>query len=123
MSGSMPAPGTALNAEQIAAMVEGELIGSTSGSFTSVGAVASATAEQVVFFRSGPDQRGAQPKPELLDAVLSCSAGLLLVDSGFPQAQRAMVRVENPGLAAARLPTLARPRFPHCQGSACGGSS
>ena len=103
MSGSMPAPGSALNAEEIASFVGGELIGSASGPFRSVAGVESASQDEVVFFRSGPDQRGATPKPELLEAVLATSAGLLVVDAGFPETERATVRVENPGLAAARL--------------------
>lgn len=103
MTGSMSSAGAALSAEEIAALVGGSVQGDCSGSFRSVAAVSTAQEEDVVFFRSGPDQRGAKPKPELLEAVLASKAGLLLVDTGFPEVDRPLVRVADPGLAAARL--------------------
>lgn len=102
MSETPPAP-SPLDAAAVAAMVGGRLVGGEVAELRGLATPQSAGPTDVVFFRSAPDARGVPPKPELLEAVLACAAGLLLVDEAFPAVARPLCRVADPGLAAAKL--------------------
>jgi len=96
-------PGTPLNAEQVAALVDGTLEGTSDHYFERVSDLESATSSDVVFFRSGPNETGRMPEAAECEAYLKTAAGLLLVEPAAEVQGRLCVRVANPGLAAARL--------------------
>ncbi|MDA0667000.1 MAG: UDP-3-O-(3-hydroxymyristoyl)glucosamine N-acyltransferase [Planctomycetota bacterium] len=101
--GWTPEPGTPLNAEQVAALVDGTLEGETGQYFEHVRDLESATKSDVVFFRSGPNGIGRAPAQAELEAFQNTAAGLLLVDALTDASGRACIRVANPALAAAKL--------------------
>ncbi|MFK5956424.1 MAG: UDP-3-O-(3-hydroxymyristoyl)glucosamine N-acyltransferase [Planctomycetota bacterium] len=105
-------PGTPLNVEQIAALVDGQLEGDCPTYFEHVRDLASATASDVVFFRGGPNEMGRLPGQAELDAFAATAAGLLLLDEKTDAGGRACVRVVNPGLAAAQLAQHWEPYLP-----------
>lgn len=98
-------PGAALTAAQVAVLVAGELEGETTQVFTHVMDIAHAEAAHVVFFRQGVDTMGRSPSQDEVQAFLDCKAGLALVDDTVVGvgASCAVVRVDNPSLAAAIL--------------------
>jgi len=98
-----PEPGTPLNAEQVAALVDGTLEGETEQYFEHVRDFESATKSDVVFFRSGPNETGRAPAQAELDAFQNTAGGLRLVDAATDVNGRVCIRVGNPGLAAAKL--------------------
>ncbi|MGB0952774.1 MAG: UDP-3-O-(3-hydroxymyristoyl)glucosamine N-acyltransferase [Planctomycetota bacterium] len=110
-----PEAGQPLSGAQIAALVDGTLEGDAPGPFTHVRDLASATASDVIFFRSGPNEMGRPPAPAEFEALAASAAGLRLVDAGTEVGDGPCVRVENPGLAAARLAQhfeFKRPLYP-----------
>ncbi|PCJ53059.1 MAG: UDP-3-O-(3-hydroxymyristoyl)glucosamine N-acyltransferase [Planctomycetota bacterium] len=96
-------PGTPLNAEQVAALVDGTLEGATELFFEHVSDLESAMANDVVFFRAGLNEMGRGPAQSELEAFAKTAAGLLLVEEGTDVDGRVCIRVANPGLAAAQL--------------------
>jgi len=105
-------PGTPLSAQQIAALVDGKLEGECLIFFEHVCDLESATASDVVFFREGPNEMGRLPAKAELEAFAATAAGLLLLDAKTSSAGRVCIRVENPGLAAARLAQHWEPYLP-----------
>lgn len=95
--------GAPLSGEQVAGLVSGTLEGKPSGPFHHVRDLAGAGPEDVVFFRSGPNDAGRPPSVDEKTAFAETQAGLLLVDAHTEVQGRACVRVENPALAAALL--------------------
>lgn len=98
-----PEAGAPLSGAQVAALVSGTLEGEAPGPFHHVKDLASATDQDVVFFRSGPNEMGQPPAAAEFEALKTSAAGLRLVDAATEVHGKPCVRVENPGLAAARL--------------------
>ena len=95
--------GSPLSGEQVAGLVGGTLEGQAAGPFLHVRDLAGAGPEDVVFFRSGPNDAGRPPSVAEQTAFAQTQAGLLLLDAHTEAQGRACVRVKNPALAAALL--------------------
>ena len=93
--------GNPLSAAQVAELVGGRLEGVSAAGFCRVADLAHATAEEIAWYRAGPDDGGRTPAGSLVRALDQTAAGLLLLDDAADAGGRPCVRVANPALAAA----------------------
>ncbi|MFT7517270.1 MAG: UDP-3-O-[3-hydroxymyristoyl] glucosamine N-acyltransferase [Myxococcota bacterium] len=97
-----PAPASAktLTAKEIASMLGGELCGASDQSFGQVQDIKIATANEIAFFRSTPNEMGQHPSEDDFTAMRASTAGLVLVDKSCPSPPACHIKVDNPSLAA-----------------------
>ncbi|MDP6963570.1 MAG: hypothetical protein QGF46_05325, partial [Planctomycetota bacterium] len=98
-----PASAKKLTATEVAALLSAELIGSSDAEFGQVQDLKTATANEVSFFRSAPNEMGKSPSESDYQTLRQSGAGLILVDAHCPPPKQCHIKVDDPGLAATIL--------------------